>query len=122
MTSSEASAINNEKDLLSNQPASSDHRIFAPLNIPWHRRCETLTILVWWLMPWACLYLTIVLLRSNSWYLTGSILLYILWMIVFRKYPKEGGHRQQWLRRLFWWKWFASSYRIFILVLFSLYF
>lgn len=92
-----------------NPTSSSTNRIFAPLNIPWYRRCQTLTILVWWLLPWSCLLLTIVLLRSDSWFIFGGMILYITWMIVIRKYPKEGGHRQQWLRRLVWWKWYAGS-------------
>ena len=42
-----------------NATSSSNDQIFAPLNIPWHRRCETLTILVWWLLPWSCLGVSI---------------------------------------------------------------
>lgn len=98
----------------SNSPSSSSttNRTWAPLNIPWHRRCETLTIVAWWLTPWFCLYLSIAFLRSDRWYLSWGMLLYIAWMIVFRKFPKEGGHRQQWLRRSFWWKWYTSEYKI----------
>ncbi len=105
-----------------NSTTSPSNRIFAPLNIPWHRRCQTLTLLVWWLLPWSCLILTIVLLRSDRWYISGGMILYIIWMITLRKYPKTGGHRQQWLRRLVWWKWYAGSYEIFIFVLFDFYF
>lgn len=92
--------------------SSSSHRIFAPLNIPLYRRCQTLSVVVWILMPWVSLYLAIRFLRSDSWYLTGSFLLYLLWMLVFRTYPKEGGHRQQWLRRFIWWKWFVGYFPI----------
>ena len=93
---------------------SSDDRIFAPLNIPLRRRCQTLAIIVWWLLPWSCLLLTVVLLRSDRWYISVGMVLYITWMIAFRKYHKEGGHRQQWLRRSFWWKWYAGEYGIFM--------
>ena len=89
---------------------TNTNRIFAPLNIPFRRRLQTLTIAVWWLLPWLCLFLTIALLRSDRWYLSGGMILYITWMIAFRTHPKEGGHRQQWLRRSFWWKWYAGSY------------
>ncbi|CAF1609588.1 unnamed protein product [Didymodactylos carnosus] len=92
--------------------SSSAYRTFAPLNTPWRRRRETLAILVWWVIPWFCLYLTIHFLRSDRWYLTGGILLYIAWMIVFRTHPKEGGHRQQWFRRLACWKWFTDYFPI----------
>ena len=102
------------KTKIASSSSSSPDRVFAPLNIPWHRRCETLTIVVWWLMPWVCLYLSIVFFRSDRWYFSWGILFYIIWMVAFRKSPKQGGLRQQWLRRLFWWKWFASEYKTFL--------
>ncbi|CAF2778992.1 unnamed protein product [Rotaria sp. Silwood2] len=106
------SAVN--KSIESSFPPTSSltNRIFAPLNTPWHRRCQTLSVLVWLLMPWFCLYLTLCFLRADCWCLTGCFLLYLGWMFLFRKYPKEGGHRQQWLRRLVWWKWFADYFPI----------
>jgi len=91
-----------------NSTSSSDNRIFAPLNIPLYRRCQTLTIVVWWILPWFCLFLTITLLRSDSWLISGAMLLYLIWMVTLRKHPKQGGHRQQWLRRITWWKWYAG--------------
>ncbi len=117
--SSFEATVEMEKPL--NSTSSPSNRIFAPLNIPWYRRCQTLTILVWWLLPWSCLILTIVLLRSDRWYISGGTILYITWMIAFRKHPKEGGHRQQWLRRLFWWKWYAGSYEMFVFFFFGFY-
>lgn len=74
-------------------------------------RCEALSVLIWWLIPFFSIYLTIHFLLSNCWCLRGGLLVYIIWMIKFRKYSKEGGHRQQWFRRLFFWKWFASLYK-----------
>jgi hypothetical protein len=89
-------------------PPSSARRTFAPLNTPFYRRRQTLTILVWWVMPWFCLFISLLLLRSNNWYLFWSFIAYLTWMVFFRKYPRQGGLRQQWLRRLAWWKWFAG--------------
>ena len=83
--------------------------IFAPLNIPLYRRRQTLTILVWCLTPWFCLYLSFVLLRCDNWYVVGAFLAYLTWMTFFQKYPREGGMKQQWFRRLQWWKWFAGK-------------
>ncbi|CAF2100445.1 unnamed protein product [Rotaria magnacalcarata] len=94
------------------QCSSSSHRIFAPLNTPLYRRCQTLSVLIWFLMPWFCLYLTIHFFVFVSWYVTGAFLIYLTWMFMFRAYPTEGGHRQQWLRRLFWWKWFIGYFPI----------
>ena len=91
---------------------TSAQRTFAPLNIPLSRRRETLTILVWFLLPWFCLYLSLVILRCNNWYIVGAFVLYLTWMMFLQKYPREGGYRQQWLRRLVWWKWFASKQNI----------
>lgn len=91
-----------------NSTSASNDRIFAPLNIPLYRRCQTLTIAVWWTFPWFCLFLSIVLLRSDSWFVSGAMLLYIIWMATLRTHPKRGGHKQQWLRRSIWWKWYAG--------------
>ncbi|CAF0846264.1 unnamed protein product [Rotaria sordida] len=98
------------KSIASSCPPTN--RIFAPLNIPWHRRLQTLAVLVWLLLPWFCLFLTICFLRADSWYLTGCFLLYLGWMGLFRTYYKEGGCRQQWFRRLFFWKWFTGYFPI----------
>ena len=88
---------------------SSANRTFAPLNIPLSRRRQTLTILVWFLLPWTCLYISFLLLRCNNWYVVGTFILYLTWMMFMQKYPREGGYKQQWLRRLAWWKWFAGK-------------
>lgn len=90
-------------------PAPTAHPIFAPLNIPLYRRRQTLTILIWFLSPWFCLYLSFILLRSDNWYVVGAFIAYLTWMVFFQKYPREGGMKQQWLRRLQWWKWFAGK-------------
>ncbi|CAF1417284.1 unnamed protein product [Adineta ricciae] len=100
---------NNEPDT---PPSSSNDRIFAPLNIPWYRRFQTLTIVVWWLLPWFCLYLTIYFLFYCNCYSTAFMIVYITWMVKFRTFPKTGGHRQQWFRRCIWWKWFVDYFPI----------
>ncbi|CAF1169774.1 unnamed protein product [Rotaria sp. Silwood1] len=93
-------------------PQSSVNRTFAPLNTPLYRRRQTLTILVFWIMPWFCLYISLLLLRSNNWYVFLGFIAYLTWMVFFRKYPRQGGLRQQWFRRLAWWKWFADYFPI----------
>jgi 2-acylglycerol O-acyltransferase 2 len=90
-------------------PSPTVHRIFAPLNIPLYRRRQTLTILTWLLMPWLCLYISLLLLRCHNWYVVGAFIGYLTWMVFFQKFPSEGGLKQQWLRRLVWWKWFAGK-------------
>ncbi|CAF2610004.1 unnamed protein product [Rotaria sp. Silwood2] len=102
------------KSIASSCPSTSSliSSIFTSLNMSLRSRCQALTILVWWLLPFICLYLTIYFLRSDRWYLIWGVLLYIAWMISFRKYPKEGGHRQQWFRRLVCWKWFVDYFPI----------
>lgn len=91
-----------------NPPPSPGSRTFAPLNTPFYRRRQTLTILVWFLMPWTCLYISFLLLRSENWYLVSAFIIYLTWMVFFQKYSRQGGVKQQWLRRLEWWKWFAG--------------
>ncbi|CAF1228957.1 unnamed protein product [Adineta ricciae] len=93
-------------------PSTPTNRTFAPLNIPLYRRRQTLTILTWFLMPWICLYISLVLLRCHNWYVVGAFIAYLTWMVFFQKYPYEGGLKQQWLRRLKWWKWFADYFPI----------
>ncbi|CAF4095352.1 unnamed protein product, partial [Rotaria sordida] len=92
--------------------SSLTSRTFAPLNTPLYRRRQTLTILVFWILPWFCLYVSLLLLRSNNWYLFFGFIAYLTWMVFFRKYPRQGGLKQQWLRRLVWWKWFADYFPI----------
>ena len=89
---------------------TSVNRTFAPLNIPLSRRRETFTLLVWFLIPWTCLYLSLVLLRCNNWYIVSAFIVYLTWMMFFQRYPREGGHRQQWFRRLGCWTWFAGRH------------
>ncbi|CAF1048139.1 unnamed protein product [Adineta steineri] len=91
---------------------TSVNRTFAPLNTPLYRRRQTLAILVWFLMPWTCLYISFVLLRSHNWYIVTAFITYITWMVFFQKYPRQGGLKQQWLRRLQCWKWFAEYFPI----------
>ncbi|CAF3353243.1 unnamed protein product [Rotaria sp. Silwood1] len=91
---------------------TSINRTFAPLNTPLYRRRQTLTILVWLLMPWVCLYISLLLLRCQNWYVVGAFITYLTWMVFFQKYPRQGGLKQQWLRRLKWWKWFADYFPI----------
>ena len=90
-------------------PLPTTHPIFAPLNIPLYRRRQTLTILLSFMIPWFFLYLSFVLLRSNNWYIVGAFIAYLTWMTFFQKYPREGGMKQNWFRRLAWWKWFAGE-------------
>ncbi|CAF1190940.1 unnamed protein product [Rotaria sp. Silwood1] len=92
--------------------SSPTNRTFAPFNTPMYRRRQTLTILVSFLMPWFCLYLSLLLLRSKNWYLFFGFIAYLTWMVFFRKYPRQGGLKQLWLRRLVWWKWFADYFPI----------
>jgi hypothetical protein len=93
----------------------SMNRTFAPLNTPMYRRRQTLTILAWFLMPWSCLYISLVLLRCHNWYIVGTFIAYLTWMVFFQKYPRTGGMKKQWLRRLTWWKWFAGKIIFFVL-------
>ncbi|CAF4376672.1 unnamed protein product, partial [Rotaria sordida] len=88
--------------------STSIHRTFAPLNTPLYRRRQTFTILVWLLMPWVCLYISLLLLRCNNWYIVGTFIVYLTWTIFFQKHSRQGGLKQKWLRRLKWWKWFAG--------------
>ncbi|CAF1556134.1 unnamed protein product [Rotaria sp. Silwood1] len=104
--------MDNIEKLVNKSKSSSKQRIFAPLNIPWHRRCQTLSVLVCSLLPWFCIYLTICFLRADRWYIFGSFLIYLIWMAMFRNYPTHGGCRQQWFRRLIFWKWFVDYFPI----------
>ncbi|CAF4774176.1 unnamed protein product, partial [Rotaria magnacalcarata] len=91
---------------------TSNHRTFAPLNTPLYRRRQTLTILVWFTMPWICLYTSFVLLRCHNWYIVAGFIAYLTWMVFFQTSSRRGGFKQQWLRRLEWWTWFAEYFPI----------
>ena len=92
----------------------SIHRTFAPLNTPLYRRRQTLTILVWFLTPWICLYISLVLIRCEEWYIVVAFIAYLTWMFFFQRYSRKGGLKQQWFRRLRWWTWFAGKNKIFL--------
>ena len=94
--------------------ASNTQPIFAPLNTPLYRRRQTMTILIWFLVPWFCLVLSFFLLRSQNWYVVGAFVAYLTWMTFFQKFPREGGIKQDWFRRLQFWKWGAGKYTSYI--------
>ncbi|CAF3911690.1 unnamed protein product [Rotaria sordida] len=98
--------------LVSSSPIRQNRRVFAPLNTPLYRRRQTLTILIWWLLPWICLYISLLCLRSSNSYIFYGMIAYIIWMALFRQFTRRGGLRQQWFRRLPWWKWFAGYFPI----------
>lgn len=96
-------------------PTPPAHPIFAPLNIPLYRRRQTLTILIWCIVPWFCLLLSFFLLRSHNWYIVGAFIAYLTWMTFMQKFPREGGIKQEWFRRLQFWKWGAGKCTIHLL-------
>ncbi|XP_038050284.1 2-acylglycerol O-acyltransferase 2-A-like [Patiria miniata] len=74
---------------------------FAPLNIPFHRRLETLAVIQWWftflfLGLTSCIIFAYLFLFTSYYWVT---LLAILWVIYDHKTPSRGGRRSGWLRR-----------------------
>ncbi|CAF3632578.1 unnamed protein product, partial [Rotaria socialis] len=69
---------------------TTNHRTFAPLNTPLYRRRQTLTILVWFTVPWICLYISFVLLRCHNWYIVASFIAYLTWMVFFQTFSRRG--------------------------------
>lgn len=80
---------------------------FAPLNVPIHRRRQTLVILINALLPFAL-----------QWFFFSCFLNPFLWPIliaylIFIKYdhtPETGGRAVEWVRQLFVWKWYAEFF------------
>lgn len=95
-------------------PTPPAQPIFAPLNIPLYRRRQTLTVLIWCLVPWFCLILSFFLLRCHNWYIVGAFIGYLTWMTFFQKFPREGGIKQDWFRRLKFWKWGVDYFPIYL--------
>jgi len=68
-------------------------------------------VLLWIVLPWLCLILSVLLIRSSG-YVLYVFLLYVAWMFLGQKFHKNGGHPQGWFRGMIWWKWFADYFPI----------
>ncbi|CAH1780642.1 unnamed protein product [Owenia fusiformis] len=87
---------------------------FAPLNIPLHRRLETLAVLQWTLcflgLGFGCLFLSIYVLFHTKYY--WIVLLYLPWYYYDRMTPTNGGNQNAWVRRWRVWRYFCNYFPI----------
>ncbi|XP_022098754.1 2-acylglycerol O-acyltransferase 1-like isoform X2 [Acanthaster planci] len=86
----------------------------APLNIPLHRRLETLAVIQWW-FSFLFLGLTSSLIFGYLFFFTSYYwvtLLAICWIIYDRKTPRRGGRRSDWLRRWRMWVYMKNFFPI----------
>ncbi|KAK3095225.1 hypothetical protein FSP39_011832 [Pinctada imbricata] len=86
---------------------------FAPLNVPFRRRLETLAVFQWTLsflfLGFGCLFITISLLFSRFYFIP---LLYLVYYVWDRKTSARGGRRFQWIRNWPLWRYFHSFFPI----------
>ena len=64
-------------------------RISVPIENPSPHLRETITIVVWFFKPWLCLYISFLLLRCDNWYVVGTFIIYLSWMVFFSKISKR---------------------------------
>ncbi|KAK0535230.1 diacylglycerol O-acyltransferase 1 [Tilletia horrida] len=89
---------------------SSFHIQFAPLNVPRHRRLQTLGVLIWALLLPLCLALYFFLMSVPlAW---PFIIPYTLWILVFDAGAEDGGRRYTWVRQWKLWTYFAEYYPV----------
>ncbi|CAD6892955.1 unnamed protein product [Tilletia controversa] len=83
---------------------------FAPLNVPRHRRLQTLGVLIWALLLPLCLALYFSLMSLPlAW---PFIIPYTLWVFVFDAAAEDGGRRYSWVRQWKLWTYFAEYYPV----------
>jgi len=78
----------------------------APLDIPFERRIQTLTVLIWVFTQVICIGFSIVMFFSPF---MLFMLGYFAW-IFYDKAPKFGGRPSNWFKNLTWWKHFANFF------------
>lgn len=86
---------------------------FAPLQVPWERRLQTLAVLQWVLsfliLAQLCTAIFIGLLFTRFWILT---IFYATWWFLDWDTPSQGGRRSETLRRSFIWKYMRDFFPI----------
>ncbi|KAK0547858.1 diacylglycerol O-acyltransferase 1 [Tilletia horrida] len=83
---------------------------FAPLNVPRHRRLQTMGVLIWALLLPLCLSLYFFLMSVPlAW---PFIIPYTLWIFVFDSAAEDGGRRYAWVRNWKLWTYFAEYYPV----------
>jgi len=83
---------------------------FAPLNVPRHRRLQTLAVLIWALLLPLCLSLYFFLMSVPlAW---PFIMPYTLWILFFDIAAEDGGRRYTWVRKWKLWSYFAEYYPV----------
>eukprot|EP00744_Colponema_vietnamica_P001466 GILI01002429.1.p1 GENE.GILI01002429.1~~GILI01002429.1.p1 ORF type:complete len:335 (-),score=75.92 GILI01002429.1:72-1076(-) len=85
------------------------HKIeWAPLNIPFSRRLQTLSVFCWLTMQLSCIVMTIFLLFNP--FTSPFLLGYLLWAIFIDKAPQTGSRRYEWFRKFKWWQLFRDYF------------
>jgi 2-acylglycerol O-acyltransferase 2 len=82
---------------------------WAPLNIPYYRRRQTASILIWFFLLPFCLTLFTGILFTRS--LTPFALAYLVFMF-FDPSPETGGRKLMWVRNFSYFKWFRDYFPI----------
>ncbi|KAJ1509776.1 diacylglycerol O-acyltransferase 1 [Coelomomyces lativittatus] len=84
---------------------------FAPLDVPLHRRRQTLGTLIWILILPLSLLIFFTLLYCT--YTRLITLFYVLWMIFWDHASETGARRSMWVRRWVIWKWMVGAFCFF---------
>ena len=74
---------------------------FAPLSVPFHRRLQTFSIMVWILLTPSLIGLFFLLASHN--YLFYGALAYLIF-VYLDPAPSMGGRKSMWMRKLTFWK------------------
>lgn len=87
----------------------------APLNVPRHRRLETLAALCWIMMPFflgpICWAMMIYLIAHTTTF-RYLALAYLIWMYMDKETCERGGRRINWFRKLRWWQHYRNYFPV----------
>ncbi|XP_012673098.1 2-acylglycerol O-acyltransferase 1 [Clupea harengus] len=86
---------------------------FAPLNVPLHRRLQTVAVVQWvfsFIALAQCCLAAFVLLCLSDWWILGA--LYAGWLYLDRDTPVTGGRRSQWVKNWTVWRYFRDYFPI----------
>ncbi|KAE8231640.1 hypothetical protein CF326_g3342 [Tilletia indica] len=105
-----AASADDGDQVQSNDDSGKFYIQFAPLNVPRHRRLQTLAVLIWALLLPLCLALYFFLMSVPlAW---PFIIPYTLWVFVFDAGSEDGGRRYSWVRQWRLWSYFAEYYPV----------
>mmetsp|Transcript_24600 Transcript_24600/g.36877 ORF Transcript_24600/g.36877 Transcript_24600/m.36877 type:complete len:363 (-) Transcript_24600:162-1250(-) len=94
-----------------------DEKDTQKLNIPDNSNAtygERFAVLAFVLIPWCCVMVSFVLIRTTGW-LLYVFLAYVAYMFLIQNFQHTGGFPQGWLRGCFFFRWFKNYFPVHVI-------